>query len=143
MDALAVIALGPGTVNGPGFRCPMKSIIALVSLLLLSSCAGVDTRRHASLVGNWLYADAVQSCRYSFEADGTFRGEVRLNERPVSRFKGTWAVKGDALLYTYLSDVFGRIPAGATDRDQLLEIGNDSFLIQAANGEQRRYRRVR
>jgi hypothetical protein len=121
----------------------MKSIIALMSLLLLASCASVDTGRHPSLVGNWLYADAVQSCRYSFEADGTFRGEVRLNNRAVSRFKGTWAVKGDVLLYTYLSDLFGRIPAGAKDRDRLLEVGKDSFLIQAANGEQRRYRRLR
>ena len=120
----------------------MKSIVALVSLFLLASCANVETGRHTALVGDWLYADDVQSCRYSFESDGTFRGEVRLNNRPVSRFKGTWAVNGDALLYRYLSDVFGRIPAGASDRDRLLEIGRDSFLIQAANGDQRRYRRV-
>ncbi len=121
----------------------MKAVLALVSLFLFASCANIETGKHAALVGNWLYADAVQSCRYSFESDGTFRGEVRLNNRPVSRFKGTWAVKGDALLYRYISDVFGRIPAGATDRDSVLEIGKDSFLIQAANGDHRRYRRVR
>jgi len=121
----------------------MKPIIVLVSLFLFAGCANLETGRHAALVGNWLYADAVQSCQYSFEPDGTFRGEVRLNNRPVSRFKGTWSIDGDALLYRYISDVFGRIPAGATDRDRLLEIGKGSFLIQAANGDHRRYHRLR
>jgi hypothetical protein len=41
-----------------------------------------------------------------------------------------------------MSDEFDRIPAGATDRDQLVEVTKDSFLIQAANGERRRYLRV-
>src|SRR6478736_1547719 len=121
----------------------MKSILVLASLFLFASCANLETGKRAALVGNWLYADAVQSCRYSFESDGTFQGEVRLNNRPVSRFKGTWTVKDDALLYKYISDVFGRIPPGATDQDRLLEIGQESFLIQAANGDHRRYRRVR
>jgi hypothetical protein len=120
----------------------MKAVWALILTALLAGCATSDRQSRAPLVGDWLYADKVQSCRYSFAADGTFHGEVQQNAATISRFTGRWTVKRDALLYTYLSDEFDRIPAGATDRDQVLEINPDSFSIRAANGERRRYRRI-
>lgn len=95
-----------------------------------------------SLVGEWRYADQTQSCHYAFKEDGTFTGEVIYRTRLISKFKGRWTVNGNALLYTYLSDALGRIPAGATDRDKLLGIQKDSFLIEAADGSRRRYLRV-
>jgi hypothetical protein len=67
---------------------------------------------------------------------------VRLRNRLVSRFTGRWSIKGQSLHYTYLSDALGRIPAGATDRDELLEVKKDSFIIQAVNGDRRRYLRM-
>ena len=121
----------------------MKAVLALILVAMLPGCATLDPQSRAPFVGDWLYADQVQSCRYSFRADGTFHGQVRQNAATVSRFTGRWTVKGDALLYTYLSDAFGRIPVGATDRDQVLEVSRDSFFIRAANGERRRYRRIR
>ena len=99
--------------------------------------------RARQLVGNWRYADERQSCRYSFNSDGSFTGEVRLRARLVSKFTGRWSITGRSLHYTYLSDTLGRIPAGATDRDELLEVKHDSFVIQAANGDRRRYLRTR
>ena len=120
----------------------MKSALATVLLFSIASCANLDRGKRADLVGRWRYVDARQSCDYSFNRDGSFTGEVRLQTKLVSKFTGRWTVKGEALLYTYLSDVFGRIPPGATDRDQLLEVNPDSFLIQAANGDRRRYRRL-
>ena len=120
----------------------MKAVLALVFVALLPGCATFDRQSRAPFVGDWLYADQVQSCRYSFSPDGTFQGEVRQNAVAISRFTGRWTVKADALLYTYLSDAFGRIPVGATDRDQVLEVSRDSFFIRAANGERRRYRRI-
>jgi hypothetical protein len=120
----------------------MKAVLALIMVAMLPGCATFDRQSRAPFVGDWLYADKVQSCRYSFSADGTFHGEVREKAATVSRFTGRWTVKGGALLYTYLSDAFGRIPEGATDRDQVLEVSQDSFFIRAANGERRRYRRI-
>lgn len=121
----------------------MKSVLNLLLFLSVVSCANLHQGTGAQLVGHWRYTDALQSCDYSFKANGSFTGEVKLNSKTVSKFTGRWRVRHNALLYTYLGDAFGRIPAGATDRDQLLEIKNDSFLIQAANGDQRRYRRVK
>lgn len=121
----------------------MKAVLAFISLLSLAACATLESpSRSRQLVGNWRYADQVQSCRYSFESDGSFTGEVKLRTKLISKFKGRWSVRGQTLLYSYVSDALGRIPAGATDRDQLLEIKKDSFIIQAANGDRRRYVRT-
>jgi hypothetical protein len=136
------IALRIRPVNRAASAFFMKAVLALILVAMLPGCATFDRHSRAPFVGVWLYADQVQSCRYSFSGDGTFHGEVRQNAVVISRFAGRWNVKADALLYTYLSDVFGRIPAGATDRDQVLEVSRDSFLIKAANGERRRYRRI-
>lgn len=121
----------------------MKTALALLFGIVLGGCATPERRSPATFVGNWVYEDKIQSCRYSFAADGSFHGEVTRHRETVSRFTGRWSFKERALFYTYLSDTFGRIPAGATDRDQVLEIRPESFLIRAANGEQRRYRRIR
>jgi hypothetical protein len=121
----------------------MKSVVVAIFLTLLAGCATLDRESRAPFVGNWLYADKVQSCRYSFDADGSFRGEVTSDGATISRFTGRWTVKKNALLYTYLTDAFGRIPPGATDRDEVLQVDRDAFVIRAANGERRRYRRVR
>lgn len=121
----------------------MKAALALILLLSLAACATLESpSRSRQLVGNWRYADPVQSCRYSFRSDGSFTGEVKLRAKLISKFKGRWSVRGQTLRYNYLSDALGRIPVGATDSDQLLEIKKDSFVIQAANGERRRYVRM-
>lgn len=120
----------------------MKIPLALISCLL-ASCASFSSGGSNALVGEWKYADKIQSCRYAFNSDGSFTGEVNSRGKLVSKFRGRWAVKGDVLLYNYISDTLGRIPAGAIDRDKLLRVQKDSFLIEAADGSQRRYVRLR
>jgi hypothetical protein len=130
-------------VNRAALPFLMKAVLAFISLLSLATCATVDSsRRGRQLLGSWRYTDQIQSCQYSFKSDGSFTGEVKLRKKLISKFKGRWSVRGQTLLYSYVSDALGRIPAGTTDRDQLLEIGKDSFVIEAANGERRRYVRM-
>jgi outer membrane biogenesis lipoprotein LolB len=120
----------------------MKALLALISLLFLAACTSLTATGPAQqLVGDWRYSDRIQSCTYSFQRDGSFTGEVRMRSRLVSQFSGRWSVKGQILFYRYLSDALGRIPAGTTDQDQLLEVTEGSFVIRAANGDQRRYQR--
>lgn len=121
----------------------MKAVLVFISLLLIAACAGLSpASRSRQLVGDWRYTDQTQSCRYSFKSDGSFTGEVRLRQKLVSQFRGQWSVSGQTLLYKYLYDALGSIPSGATDRDQLLEVKKEYFVIQAANGERRRYVRL-
>ena len=121
----------------------MKAVLALFSLLAIASCATIGSLAGSKLVGDWRYSDELQSCHYSFKPDGSFSGEVTQRGRLVLKFTGRWRVEKDAVLYVYLSETRGRIPPGTTDRDQLLEVKKDSFVIQAANGERRRYLRGR
>ena len=120
----------------------MKSLLIL-TLFLLVSCAAVRRGPATTLAGEWLYKDPVQSCRYVFSRDGTFSGEVTQRGEALSRFRGRWAVEGDALLYEYTADVLGRIPPGTRDRDKLLKTAADEFVIEASDGSRRTYRRVR
>jgi hypothetical protein len=118
----------------------MKVLLALISLFSIAGCASLTAPKPArQLVGDWRYSDHVQSCRYSFKSDGSFTGEVRIESKLVSQFTGQWSVKGQTLFYRYVSDRMGRIPAGATDQDELLEVKRESFVIRAANGDERRY----
>jgi hypothetical protein len=121
----------------------MKPVFAALLLFALGACASVERLSRAQLVGHWRYADQQQSCDYSFHPNGSFTGHVKFRTKVVSQFNGRWSLRKNALFYTYLSDSLARIPPGTTDRDQILEIKEQSFLIQAANGEQRRYHRVR
>jgi hypothetical protein len=119
----------------------MKAVFALI-LCSLTSCAGLQSRSPSSLVGEWRYADKIQGCHYVFSRNGTFHGDVVYHGRTISKFTGRWSVNGDALLYTYISDALNRIPAGATDRDRLLRVEREFFIIEAADGSKRKYRRV-
>jgi hypothetical protein len=120
----------------------MKTVLAL-TLCSLASCASWQSNSPSSLVGEWRYADEIKACHYIFNANGTFAGDVVYHGKTISKFTGRWSVEGDTLLYTYVSDALDKIPAGATDRDRLLDVHRDFFVIQAADGSKRKYLRIR
>jgi len=124
------------------FALGMKAVLAL-TLCLMASCAGLRSSSQNSLVGEWRYADKIQSCHYVFSRDGSFKGEVVYHAKLISKFTGRWSVDGNSLLYTYVSDALDKIPAGTTDRDKLLSVRREFFIIEAADGSQRKYLRVR
>jgi hypothetical protein len=131
------------SVNRAPLPLPMKAVLAFISLLSIASCRTVVSPNAVQqLAGDWRYVDQIQSCHYSFKSDGSFTGEVKHRAKLVSKFTGRWWVTHQAIHYRYLTDALGSIPPGATDRDQLLEVKKDSFVIQAANGERRRYVRI-
>lgn len=119
----------------------MKAAFALLCCLM-ASCAGVQSPSATGLLGEWRYADKIQSCHYVFRRDGSFSGEVIYRKKLISKFTGRWSVHGNNLLYTYTSDLLERIPAGATDRDKLLSVRKDFFIIEAADGSRRKYLRL-
>jgi hypothetical protein len=136
------IELAESAVDRVHLLSRMKAVLAL-ALCLMASCAGLRSSSPNRLVGEWRYADKIQGCRYVFEGDGSFKGEVVFHAKLISKFTGRWSVEGDTLLYTYLSDAFDKIPAGATDRDRLLSLQREFFIIQAADGSKRKYLRIR
>lgn len=122
-------------------RRPMR-VFSLLAICLFGSCATSPHLLQRDLLGQWRYSDPAQSCRYVFSPDSTFRADVAIHGKTVARFTGRWSVKGDVLLYEYLTDERGEIAPGSTDHDQLLSVQKDYFIIKAADGSQRRYDRV-
>lgn len=135
------IALAGLTVDRVHLLSRMKALLAL-TLCSLVSCAGLQRISPSSLVGEWRYADKTKGCHYVFNRNGTFSGDVVYSGRTIMKFTGRWSVEGDTLLYTYINDALGRIPAGATDRDKLLSVHSEFFVIKAADGSKRKYIRV-
>ena len=119
----------------------MKAVLALM-FCLMASCTGVGPNS-PSLTGEWRYADRIQACRYVFSRDGSFQGDVVYRGKLISKVQGRWSVRDDVLLYAYVGDALHKIPAGVTDRDKLLRVQREFFIIEAADGSQRKYRRVR
>jgi hypothetical protein len=136
------IALAESASDRVHLLSGMKAVLAL-TLCLMASCAGLRSPSPSSLVGEWRYADKIHGCHYVFNRDGTFNGDVVYRAKLISRFAGRWSVDGYTLLYTYVSDALDRIPAGATDRDKLLSVQREFFIIEAADGSKRKYLRVR
>lgn len=93
------------------------------------------------MVGKWQTVDQ-RGIRadYEFLSDGTFSGSVRSDDGFIlSQYTGKWQLRGGAILYQYTSDKKGRIPPGTKDRDKVLRIDRDYFVIEAADGSVRKY----
>ena len=57
----------------------------------------------------------------------------------MSQYTGRWLLRDGAILYQYTSDKMGRIRVGTKDRDKLLRVDPDYFMIEAADGSVRKY----
>ena len=119
----------------------LRTAVALVALIV-GGCATAGNDAPSKLVGTWRSQNGAQTAQYVFAGDGTFTGTVAANGRVVSDFTGRWSLKEGAILYDYTGDKLGSIPAGTKDRDKLLSIGPDRFMIEAADGSKRQYVRA-
>ena len=119
----------------------MKTGLAFL-LYLLASCAGLQRPAGVAIVGEWQYADKVKSCRYIFQEDHSFTGEVTVRGQVFSKFTGRWSLADGAILYEYTGDMLGKIPVGTRDHDKLLSVEKNNFVIEAADGSRRRYVRM-
>ena len=122
---------------GTAFR-----IFLAITALALASCATNRLSSATKLVGKWRSSLGRQTAEYAFANDGSFTGQVRARGALVSDFAGQWSIRGDTLLYRYTSDRLNSIPPGTLDRDQLLAVEKDHYLIQARDGSRRKYVRV-
>lgn len=119
----------------------VKAILLLLTLAL-ASCATAGDGTSRKLVGRWRAAIGERSAEYVFRPDGTFRGHVTAHRAMLANFTGEWALRGNVLQYHYLGDTMGLIAPGTRDQDTLVEVAADRYVIEAADGSRREYRRV-
>jgi hypothetical protein len=118
--------------------------VLIFGAFLFASCSTVAERADSKLIGKWRSTDQRgHTAEYEFLANGTFRGSVvDYHGSLLSKFAGRWVFRDRVISYEYTSDKTGRIRAGTKDRDKLLRIGADHFVIEAADGSVRKYVRV-
>jgi len=110
--------------------------------LCLAGCATTSPAPTERLIGRWESTNGVQTAQYAFRPDGTFRGFVAAGDAVVSQFTGKWAIRDNAIVYEYTADRFGVIAPGTKDRDRILSVAQDHFVIETADGTKRKYVRV-
>jgi hypothetical protein len=118
-----------------------KAVLMLLACAMFS-CATSAPDARAELVGKWRSTSGGRTAEYKFAADGTFTGTVRAGGAMVANFTGRWSWRGGAIAYEYLGDTTGNIPAGTRDQDKLVTITPGEYVIEAADGSRRTYRRV-
>jgi hypothetical protein len=120
----------------------LKSLLGL-GALILAACSTVGGNVESQkLVGRWRSTNERHVAEYAFFGDGTFTGFVATEGSMLSQFTGRWHLRGGSIQYDYTSDKMGRIPAGTKDRDKLIRVNRDYFVIEAADGGIREYKRI-
>lgn len=139
-DGVAVRAVA---CNSPRLSTAVKAILTF-GAFLVASCSTVGQKADSRLIGKWETVDQRGiKADYDFLRNGTFTGSVRSGDGLVlSQYTGKWQLRDGAILYQYTSDKKGRIPVGTKDRDKLITIDRDYFVIEAGDGSVRKYVRT-
>lgn len=116
--------------------------ILLLAAFFAQSCSTVGEKSKSGLVGRWQWVDSRHTAEYVFFENGNFTGYVTGDGALLSKFTGKWLLRDGVIFYEYTSDKMGRILVGTKDRDKVLELVHDHFVIEAADGSVRKYVRV-
>jgi hypothetical protein len=116
--------------------------IACALLMLASSFMFAEPLNGNYLIGQWRHVNGDKSGEIIFNRDGTYSGCVTQKGEIVWEFAGKWSVEGEILTYEYTRSSCENIPPGTKDQDRLLELAMDRWLVEAADGSRRSYRRV-
>lgn len=119
-------------------------MVLTLAAFLVASCATVGDKTENKLVGKWHSSDrSGNTAVYEFLGNGIFSGSVTTEDGVVmSQYTGKWQFRDAAILYEYTGDKKGRIRPGTKDRDKVLQVERDFFIIQAADGSVRKYVRT-
>jgi len=94
-------------------------------------------------VGHWLYKSADAIATLAIEADGTWSGTLTLPGQPEDRFEGRWTTDGEFIYWFYTKSSTPKIKPGAQDKDKIVEVGKDYFVLHTQHDHQPKYVRVK
>ncbi len=122
-----------------------RLLVFVAAVLLAAISAAAPEFDQNKFVGEWRYQDEArhQVASYLFRADGTFTAELRQDGKVVTTMNGRWHVEGATLVYIYSGSGVDQNAIGAREADRLLRFDDNSYTIQARDGNQRTYWRVK
>jgi hypothetical protein len=122
----------------------MRTLLIIAALSLPFSILADDPHSD-QLLGHWRYTNvsANRVDDITFAADGTYTGRILQDGKLFWEFAGKWSLRGNTLSYEYTRSSLRRLPVGLKDRDRLLEVTKDYYVIQTLDDSKRRWLRVR
>lgn len=119
----------------------MKTALSTIFLSLIVTFAVARTNKN-QFIGHWRYVNESIINDLIFSDHGTFAGTITDDGKITFRFAGTWSLDGETLSYKYTESTLERIPVGTTDRDKLIEITDQHFVVEVGNGARQKYSRI-
>lgn len=117
------------------------SAVCFLTFAALGPCVAEPPAETSKLAGTWRYQDKEQVSTYVFHPEGTFNAELRTDEK-VRKFEGLWVIEKGMITYTYKKDSYGRANS-VVESDRLIRLDESSYTIEAGDGNQRTYWRVK
>lgn len=119
----------------------MRTLCLLVVMnATLASAAEISA---LSLIGRWKHVESPQTMsELVFREDGTFSGSTVKDGAAYTGYEGKWLIRGASLYYLYTKVSSPYIKPGQKDKDTILEIGRDYFVLKLHDGRTSRYERI-
>jgi len=96
--------------------------------------------RDARLVGAWRNVEnSVLVTEITFRQDGSFFSKIVKNGEVYGEIEGKWLTRGNFLYYLYNKVSPPRVPVGTRDKDTIVEITKDYFIVYSVNQRTRKY----
>lgn len=109
---------------------------------------GAEARNYpnlaSSLIGSWKHVNSEKekTIQLNFYTNGKYDGHLKQKKTIAIDFSGTWKIKDSTLYYVYEKSSSNSASKGDTDKDIIIDITNDFFIIQTINGEIKKYNRI-
>jgi len=117
---------------------------ALLALAIYLPLAMADDySRNPRLVGHWTYNGPDGVATLIIAADGRWSGTFTPPGQTEAQFEGKWITYNDHIHWLYTKSSTPKVKPGARDKDRLVEIGEDFFVLHTRTNREPRYVRVK
>jgi hypothetical protein len=99
--------------------------------------------RNPRLVGHWTYKGPEASSILIISKDGTWSGTVTLPDQPEAQFEGKWLTDEEHIYWLYTKSSSPKVKPGGRDKDKLVEITEDFFVVDTRSNRRVKYIRVK
>lgn len=117
-------------------------IVAAAAFVAMVFSSGAEEFKADDLIGTWRYEDVTRIAEGTFKKNGTYTSKIIKAGVVTLEIDGKWSLEDGMILYEITKSSEPRIPAGIRDRDRILKLTEDTYIIQAVNGARREYKRV-
>ncbi len=118
----------------------IRAFFFIASLAFAIPACSENYGRDSRLVGSWRYVENPESTtEITFRKDGTFFSKVIKDGETYVEVDGKWLTRDKYLYYLYTEVSPPRVPSGTRDRDTILEIAKDYFVLITASHHTKKY----